>query len=122
MPETKCISGSFTLPFFIHKSSLLLIMMCTHNFFHTGLPKRNEGTAELSLQEKDSANNLGFLKDLNVELQEIKKQLAQERHHIAPNAVKQQDKSFLLLERVLIYSRLLLSIIFLIFICVKWMQ
>ncbi|KAJ6660320.1 hypothetical protein lerEdw1_017743, partial [Lerista edwardsae] len=86
------------------------------------MPKRNEGAAELSLQEKDSANNLGFLKDLSMELQEIKKHLALEGHHVAPEAVKQQDKSLLLLEKVLIYSRLLLSIIFLIYICIKWTQ
>ncbi|XP_053144502.1 5-hydroxytryptamine receptor 3A-like [Hemicordylus capensis] len=83
------------------------------------IPKKSKRPAEFPFPEKDNADSVVFLKHLNVELQEIKKHLALEGCQDAPEA-DAQDRSLIFMEKGLTCIRLVLSIIFLIYIIIKW--
>lgn len=71
------------------------------------------------LTETDNANSLELLKQLSVELQQIRKHLVLEGHQ---DESVLQEKAILLVEKGLCYSRFVLSICFLIFIIIMWAQ
>ncbi|XP_025022310.1 5-hydroxytryptamine receptor 3A-like [Python bivittatus] len=79
----------------------------------------NKPTTELPLAENDNTDSLVLLKQLNMELQQMKKHLVLEESKIFGPA--KQDK-LLQLENYLYYSRLILSLSFIAFIAVQWTQ
>ncbi|XP_061469358.1 5-hydroxytryptamine receptor 3A-like [Rhineura floridana] len=81
--------------------------------------KENKQAVELPLPGKADEDSLMFLKELNAELQQIKKHLALEECQDDPESVL-WNKNMLLVEKGLYYTRLTLSVIFLIFTIVQW--
>ncbi|XP_034963847.2 5-hydroxytryptamine receptor 3A [Zootoca vivipara] len=83
-------------------------------------PKENQPADGFPLPAKDSEDdNLVFLKHLNMELQQIKKHLSLEEHQGDPESVA-WDKTMVLMEKGLYYTRLILSVIFLAVIIIQW--
>ncbi|KAL8163249.1 UNVERIFIED_CONTAM: hypothetical protein K2H54_015602 [Gekko kuhli] len=72
-----------------------------------------------TLPETDNANSLVLLKQLSMELQQIRKHLVLEGNQVESVL---EEKAFLLMEKGLCYIRLVLSICFLIYIIIKWRQ
>lgn len=79
----------------------------------------NKQINDVPVPETDSANSLVLLKQLSVEVQQIRKHLVLEEHQVESVP---QEKAFLLLKKGLSYTRMVLSICFLIFIIIKWKQ
>ncbi|XP_026557949.1 5-hydroxytryptamine receptor 3A-like, partial [Pseudonaja textilis] len=78
----------------------------------------NKQTREFPLVENDNADSLVFLKQVTLELQQIKKHLAlEEGKEVSGPAL--QDK-YVRLEKCLCYTRLILSLGFIAFIVVQW--
>ncbi|XP_063152648.1 5-hydroxytryptamine receptor 3A-like [Candoia aspera] len=78
----------------------------------------NKPTTALPLAENDITDSLMLLKQLNMELQQIKKHLALEEGKEIPGPAK-QDK-LIQLEKYLYYIRLVLSLSFIAFIIIEW--
>lgn len=78
----------------------------------------NKPTREFPLVENDNTDSLVFLKQLSLELQQIKKHLAlEEGKEVSGPAI--QDK-YVHLGKCLCYIRLILSLGFIAFIVVQW--
>nr|XP_028576945.1 5-hydroxytryptamine receptor 3A-like [Podarcis muralis] len=83
-------------------------------------PKENQPADGFPLPAKDSEDDsLVFLKHLNMELQQIKKHLSLEERQDDPESVA-WDKTMVLVEKGLYYTRLILSVIFLAVIIIQW--
>lgn len=95
---------------------ILLIFICTGD----RCPKENQPADGFPLPAKDSEDDsLVFLKHLNMELQQIKKHLSLEERQDDPESVA-WDKTMVLVEKGLYYTRLILSVIFLAVIIIQW--
>ncbi|XP_054832285.1 5-hydroxytryptamine receptor 3A-like [Eublepharis macularius] len=81
----------------------------------------NKPVNEVTLPETNNANGHMVLKQMSVELQQIRKHLVLERQQRALES-DLQEKTYLLVDKGLRYIRLVLSICFLIFIIIKWRQ